>query len=343
MVTSLISNPPFNQRWKHPLMVGEMPAYQSYPTPPENNANYAFILKGLSLVDNKAAYILPLGALSTQSKAESAIRKALIERNLLSAVVGLPGDMFESTSIPICILFFDKHKETSDIWFFDLREHCEQMTRDQRGQFGGAAHAGRVYHKTFNIVPDEVIETIAEIVNGEEKTCDYGKRCSIDEVRKAEYILTPSRYVSKETTYSHRSYDDIIAQLDGVNKLRNAVKVTINETAAHSLGWDDLIANSKESKDNQVKIANICEQLAGIKLDKEDYLATSRSAIIRIDTKETTKLPQVINLALSAWKSHIIMCNEMENVLAAELRDALLNDLMTGKLEIDENGKITTP
>lgn len=343
MVVSLISNPPFNQRWKHPLMVGEMPAYQGYPTPPENNANYAFILKGLSLIDSKAAYILPSSVVSSQNKAELKIRKTLIERNLLSAVVGFPGDMFESTGIPTCILFFDKHKTTSDIWFFDLREHCEQVTRDQRGQFGGASHTGRVYHKTFNAVPDDVIETIAAICNGEDRECEYGKRCSIDEVRNAEYILTPSRYVTKDAVYTHRPYTDIVAQMEKVNKMRNAVKVTINETAAHSLGWDELITNSKTSKDNQVKIADICEQLTGIKLDKEDYLATSRNAIIRLDTKETTKLPQVISLALAAWKNHIIMCNEMENVLAAELRDALLNDIMTGKLEIDEDGKITTP
>lgn len=324
-------------------MVGEMPAYQGYPVPPENNANYAFILKGLSLIDSKAAYILPSSVMSTQNKAEGEIRKLLIERNLLSAVVSLPGGMFESTSIPTCILFFDKHKETTDIWFFDLKDHCDQVTRDQRGQFGGASKTGRVYHKTINVVSDDVIDTIAAICNGEDRDCEYGKRCSIDEVRKADYMLAPSRYVTDDVTYTHRPYADIVAQLDRVNKLRNVVKVTINETAAHSLGWDDLIANSKASKDNAAKVADICEQLTGVKLDKEDYLTTSRNAVIRLDTKETAKLPQVISMALAAWKSHVIMCNEMENVLAAELRDALLNDIMTGKLEIDEDGKITTP
>lgn len=324
------------------MMVGEMPAYQGYPVPPENNANYAFILKGLSLIDSKAAYILPSSVVSTQNKAEGEIRKLLIERNLLSAVIMLPGDMFASTSINTCVMLFDKHKTTTDIWFFDLREQCEQVTRDQRGQFGGASHTGRVYHKTFNVIPDGVIETVVASINGEDKECEYGKRCSISEVRDAEYVLTPSRYVTKYVVYTHRPYADIVAQIDSVNKLRNAVKVTVNETAAHSLGWDDLIANSKASKENQVKMADICEQLTGIKLDKEDYLTTSRSAIIRLDTKETAKLPQVISMALAAWKNHIIMCNEMENVLTAELRDALLNDLMTGKLEIDEDGKITT-
>lgn len=69
-----------------------------------------------------------------------------------------PGDMFESTSIPTCLLIFDKHKETRRIAMIDLSDKCEEEVRDQRGQYGGASHEGRTYHKTVKVIPDGMLE-----------------------------------------------------------------------------------------------------------------------------------------------------------------------------------------
>lgn len=341
MAVSLISNPPFNQKWEPPLLAGEMPAYMGIPSAPDNNANFAFVLKGLSLVDDRAAFILPNGVLSTSNKAERAIRNHLIEHNLLSAVVALPGNMFASTDIPTCILLFDKHKDTTDIWFFDLREQCVEEVRDQRGQFGGKSHTARTYHKTFNVIPHDVIDAVAAVLNGKERECKYGRRCPVADVWANDGLLTPGRYVDvHDNEYTHRPYEDMAKDLARVVDMRNAVKVTINETAARSMGWSELVELAKNSKQTQGKVADIVKQLTGVELAKEDYLSTSRSAILQLSATNTKAVPYVMKIALNAWKAQVEQLNELENVVLIELRDALLNDLMSGKLAVDENGNL---
>ena len=107
MGVSLISNPPYNMRWKVPQLAGFLPQYAGYTIPPDSNANMAFILSALNWIDNRAVVLLPNNVLSSSQKQEQSIRQELIRQNLLLAVITLPGDMFESTSIPTCLLIFD--------------------------------------------------------------------------------------------------------------------------------------------------------------------------------------------------------------------------------------------
>ena len=165
MGVSLISNPPYNMRWKVPQLAGFLPQYAGYTIPPDSNANMAFVLSALCWIDNRAVVLLPNSVLSSSQKQEQSIRQELIRQNLLLAVITLPGNMFESTSIPTCLLIFDKHKETRRIAMIDLSDKCEEEVRDQRGQFGGASHEGRTYHKTVTVIPDGTIEKCAELIN----------------------------------------------------------------------------------------------------------------------------------------------------------------------------------
>lgn len=344
MVKSLISNPPFNIVWQYPLLAKEMPAYKKHPMPPESNANYAFILNGLAMVDNRAAYIMPKGVLTTANKQEAEIRKVLIEQNLLAAVISLPGKMFESTDIPTCVLLFDKQKKTRDVWFFDLCEACTEEVRDQRGQYGGKSHTARTYHKTVKVIPDTVINTVVAACNGDTNNCEYGLRVSLEDIRVNDYMLSPSRYVAiQEKEATHRTYDDILSDLADVIRRRNSVKVTINETAARNIGWRDLVENCKRSKETQTSMLAPFRGLAAVEIEKEDYLATSKNAVIKIETRDTTEIPQAVREALKLWALAVERLNKDENILLAELRDATAADLFSGKLEIDDKGALVQP
>lgn len=163
MAISLISNPPYNMRWKAPQLAGFLPQYAGYEIPPDSNANMAFVLSALNWAENRAVILLPNGVLASGQKQEQSIRKQLIAQNLLLAVISLPGNMFESTSIPTCLLVFDKHKETRKIAMVDLTDKCDEEIRDQRGQFGGASHEGRTYHKTIKVISDSIILSLIHI------------------------------------------------------------------------------------------------------------------------------------------------------------------------------------
>jgi type I restriction-modification system DNA methylase subunit len=116
------------------------------------------------MVNDRAVYLLPNGVLASGIKEECELRKQLIKQNVLLAVITLPPNMFESTTIPTCLLVFDKNKKTRKTAMIDLRDHCEEEVRDQRGQFGGASHTNRVYHKTVNIIPSTIMSKCAELL-----------------------------------------------------------------------------------------------------------------------------------------------------------------------------------
>ena len=104
-----ISNPPYNLKWEHPFFASSQPRFD-LGLPPENNANFTFVLTALARCDY-AQFILPNGVLTTSQVDEAAIRKNLLEANLIEAVVALPDNMFVSTSIPTCVLIFNKKRQ----------------------------------------------------------------------------------------------------------------------------------------------------------------------------------------------------------------------------------------
>ena len=151
---SLISNPPYNLKWKAPVFAQIQPRFAEYGVPPDNNANFAFILTGLDMVDGKAAFLLPCSVLDSNSAQEQEIRRTLIEKNLIEAVIILPDRMFEATSITTCIFLINKSKQSLKVEFIDMRQEYTEEQRDQNGQFGGASHEKRTYHKTVKVLTD---------------------------------------------------------------------------------------------------------------------------------------------------------------------------------------------
>lgn len=81
--------------------------------PPKSKGDYAFITHMIETAlpqEGRVAVVVPHGVLF-RGGAEGRIRSALIEENLLDAVIGLPGNLFPTTSIPVAILVFDRARE----------------------------------------------------------------------------------------------------------------------------------------------------------------------------------------------------------------------------------------
>lgn len=324
MGVSLISNPPYNLKWQHPQLARFMPQYMSWELPPEANANYAFVLSALGLVNDKAVILLPNGVLTTNNKSEATIKKQLIKENLLSAVITLPGDMFESTNIPTCLLLFDKHKKTRQVVIIDLRDKCEEEVRHQRGQFGGSSHTERVYHKTVKVIPQEVMkECIDIIVNHKES--DFSCWADPEQIAGNDYNLSPRRYMESQVEIKHRPFEDIAADFNRIIRAKNAVKIKMNKTAAKRLGFDCL-GDAVDLTDTFAVV--------GQKAEKENYIRITADDGIEIKCSTKDDIPQLIRLFLSHWKEQIIYLNNEENRILAEFRDALLPELMSGNIQI---------
>jgi hypothetical protein len=299
--------------------------------PPDSNANYAFILTALDWIDEKAALLLPNGILTTDNAHEAEIRKRLIENNLIEAVISLPDKMFESTSIATCVLVLNKNKKTMQIEMVDMRQEYVEEQRDQNVQYGGASHEGRTYHKTVKVLTNEGMDKAIQVINEHTNIPEFCKAVSIEEIRDAGYTLVPSRYIAIQLRDErHRDYAEIVADYNRVVKAKNALKLTVNESLAKSLGLYEVFLVMKNKPDISESFS-----IVGQTAEKESFIQLSKNAAeFKIENKNKEQFPEILSLFLQMWKQHIMYLNNEENRLLAEFRDALLPDLMTGEVVI---------
>lgn len=330
MARSLVSNPPYNMRWKHPMLSGMMPQYGGFPAPPESNANFAFVLNGLYLADDKIVFLLPNGVM-TPAKTEKTILSILVQANLLEAVITLPNGMFESTGIPVCVLVFNKHKDTAETIMIDLRQHCEEETRNQNGQFGGASHEGRTYHKTVKIVSDAVIDQCVDAITNHKSIAGFSQVATIEDIKAQDFCISPSQYVKSEPIgVRYRAYQDIAADYNRSVRMKNAVRITFNRTAAKRLGLDPSLYEYDTDISPSFK-------LVGCDAEKDNFVHFSASDGIRIEcSTKDGNIPIIISDFVRSWTQYIRVLNNESNRYLAEFRDALLHDLMCGKIEVKE-------
>jgi type I restriction enzyme M protein len=107
----VVANPPFSlDKWGAEVAASDR--YQRFRRgiPPKSKGDYAFILHMIETAlveEGRVGVIVPHGVLF-RGGSEGAIRKQVIEENLLKAVIGLPANLFYGTGIPAAILIFDK-------------------------------------------------------------------------------------------------------------------------------------------------------------------------------------------------------------------------------------------
>lgn len=326
MGVSLIANPPYNLTWTPPPLAGMIKTYQR-GVPPKNNANYAFILHAVENTSGKAALILPNCVLSPQ-KEEKKILASLIESNLLSAVIALPERMFESTSIPVCILVFDHNKQTRKVEFVDMRKLAVEATREQRGQFGGSSHTKRVYKKIVNVLPKEAMTRALEAIDKYSTDSGFCAAAGPEEIAKNGYDLSPGRYIDTKIDRSHRPFDDIVADYNRIMAAKNEVSICMNVTVAKRLGFECLMAKKPDLTESFAAV--------GASVEKDKAISFTKSDGIEIRCSTRNKVPRIVYSLLQQWKQRRMDLNDEENRILAEFRDALLEDVMSGKIELKE-------
>lgn len=320
-----ISNPPYNMKWKHPFFAQSQTRF-GLGVPPESNANYAFVLTALAKQD-KAVFLLPDGVLTTTSQEEHAIRKSLVEKNYLEAVITLPGKMFESTSIPTCLLIFNKKKQTSNVLMVNASTLATEVVREQRGQVGGKSHTNRVYKKEINILPDEAINKIKGLLDNPKDEPNISKVVPIETIKEQGYVLTPNRYIElKRDDIQHTSLEEIGENLKRVSAEKGAVKITINRKMASDLGLLPLIELLKQSTEASKEL-NKSFKDEGVSLNTDSIVTLTNSKVFKIEVKKWDKLPDLIVMFAQAWKQAMIHYNDEENRYLMELKDIMLDKL----------------
>ena len=113
----VVANPPFSdKRWSTGIVPESDPfdRFNGFGIPPTKQGDFAYLLHIVRSMKStgKAACILPHGVLF-RGNAEAIIRKNLIQRGLIKAIIGLPPNLFYGTGIPACIIFLEKESAMS--------------------------------------------------------------------------------------------------------------------------------------------------------------------------------------------------------------------------------------
>ena len=329
---ALVSNPPYNLKWDIPPFATMQKRFQD-AMPSKSNANYVFVLSALQEAD-KCAFILPCSVLGSENAGDKNCIKYLLRKNYIDSCILLPRNMFVSTDIGTCIMLFDKHRNTQKVTFIDLREKGTEEIREQRGQFGGSSHENRTYKKSFNVLTDETMEEAIKAIKERSDRAGYSKSVSTEDIKANDYSLNPQKYIDFEyTEIPHRPYADIVKDLNAVIDDKNALKITINETLAKNLGLYDIAIAIKEGSINSHN--DFYEKLSGEKLKQENFITLSKNKLeFKVENKRENGISPIMAMIVSMWKQHIYHLNEKENIYLSELRDALLPDLMSGKIEV---------
>ncbi|WP_459115373.1 N-6 DNA methylase [Fulvitalea axinellae] len=230
----IMANPPFNQsQWREANELEDDARWASFNTPPTGNANYAWILHMLSKLSETgtAGFVLANGSMSTNTSGEGEIRKTLIDRDYVDCMIALPGQLFYTTQIPVCLWFMTKNKREDtehgyrdrqgETLFIDARNMGtmvdrthKELTAEDMAEIAGTYHAWR-NDKTKApsprtdracpvSTPRESRESTKEPTLKKEHPAPtseytdiagYCKSATLQEIQKNDYVLTPGRYV----------------------------------------------------------------------------------------------------------------------------------------------------
>lgn len=217
---AVVANPPYSQKWDADSSKLKDPRFKDYGAlAPKGKADYAFLLHSLYHLEQNGtmAIVLPHGVLF-RGAAEGKIRKALLEKGQIDAIIGMPAGLFYSTGIPTIVMVLKKHRDNRDVLFIDASKGFEKG-------------------KNQNILRDQDIDKIIETYKKRQDVDKYAHLATMDEIKENEFNLNIPRYVD---TFEEEPPIDIVA----LSKEMQDIDQKIAQSEAEFLSLvDDLDVN----------------------------------------------------------------------------------------------------
>lgn len=200
-----------------------------------------------------------------------------------------------------------------------------------------AGRATKIEHtkKTVNVFSDEQMESAIDSIINQKNIPEFSKSVSVQTISENDYCLVSSRYIEfQEKDFAHRDYGEIIDDLNRVINEKNGLKLTMNETLAKSIGLYDIFQMFKQSEETEDSM-NQMLTFTGKKIEKENFISmTKKAGEMKFENGSKNNISTILLSILQMWKQHIMYLNNEENRYLIELRDALLPDLMSGKIDL---------
>ena len=226
----IMANPPFNLKGWYDSNLQNDPRWADYTTPPESNANYAWILHILSHLkplDGVAGFLLANGALGDSDTV--AIRQKLIENDKVEAIIILPRELFITTDISVTLWILNQNKKGGnyhgrtlrnrehEILLMDLRTWTENPVKNEskkkvRLVTEQIEHAAEIYHTWQNEGTDGTTYAVPELY----------RSVGMAEIKENGWSLVPSKYIE---FIDHDLEIDFPAEMQRIqNEMRKVIK-----------------------------------------------------------------------------------------------------------------------
>ncbi len=237
----ILANPPFNMSdWGGQQLAQDV--RWLYGAPPANNANFAWVQHMIHHLAprGRAGFVLANGSMSSNTSGEGDIRRAIVEADLVDCMVAMPGQLFYTTQIPVCLWFLSRTKlarVTPD----------GRLMRDHRGEtlFIDARQMGGLVDRTHRELTEDDVARIANTYHawlGEPEAGVYQDvpgfchSAKLDEIQGHGHVLTPGRYVgAADVEDDGEEFERKMQQLTGTlwQQMEKAAK--LNDTIVVSL------------------------------------------------------------------------------------------------------------
>jgi type I restriction enzyme M protein len=217
----VIANPPFSlKKWGAENASSDKYNRFWRGIPPKDKGDFAFISHMVEVAKaktGKVAVIVPHGVLF-RGGAEGKIRQAMLEENIIDAVVGLPANLFQTTGIPVAILIIDRSREKGganeskrDILFIEASKEF-------------------IPGKAQNYLGEENIEKIYNTYDKWETIDKFSRSVKFDEIKENDFNLNITRYVD---TFEEEEEIDIKANLEELKKINPEIEALEKEMDKH--------------------------------------------------------------------------------------------------------------
>jgi type I restriction enzyme M protein len=205
----VVANPPFSlDKWG--ANEAQADRYNRFwrGVPPKSKGDWAFISHMVEAAlekEGRVSVVVPHGVLF-RGAAEGRIRQKMIEENLLDTVVGLPGNLFPTTSIPVAILVFDLSRENGGA----KQNRKDVLFVDASREF--------LPGKNHNALSDDHIEKIMATVKARQEVQKYAHVARFEEIKENDFNLNIPRYVDTFEEEAEIDIDAVQQEIDALEE-----------------------------------------------------------------------------------------------------------------------------
>ena len=281
----VVANPPFSTtNWKTNVNPSKDPYKRfEHGTPPDKNGDYAFLLHIIASLKTTGtgAVILPHGVLF-RGNAEAVIRKNLINKGYIKAIIGLPGNLFYGTGIPACIVVLDKAGATS-------RDHIFMV--DASKGFLKDGNKNRLRERDIH----KILDAFALQVDVEK----FSRLVPVEEIKNPinDYNLNLARYVDTTDPQDKQDIDGHIrggipnSDIDELSNYWNLFKSLKPELIQKSnrAGYSAISVNSKDISSLINKNAEIIKFKQDVHSRFEVWKKSASTRLLNIDSATRPK------------------------------------------------------